>query len=271
MSTPNRLLDFFSLEASEYLARIEAAVSGDNADVQSLKSGARGLRGTATMARSTPIANLAGRLESIAAKIADGQLALDAPLRRVIGSAVETLNGLVRAVRSWAPEHDERARRALDDLDSFAPGEVSAAEDVILPISELFYSDAGPHIVEVASSPRTTFEQRLREKQTRPEPPAPPPPTHSSPPPIRTASGSGLRGAALRDALGSSLARMHSLERPGEPAPQQTVPIQSLLYRGKSAVTRSKALRAQILAATTPPSRDTIAELCDLVELAAAE
>ena len=88
---------------------------------------------------------------------------------------------------------------------------------------------------------------------------------------VSRACVSVLFNSALRDALGSSLARMHSLERPGEPAPQQTVPIQSLLYRGKSAVTRSKALRAQILAATTPPSRDTIAELCDLVELAAAE
>lgn len=271
MSNPNRLLDFFSLEASEYLTRIEAAIAGENADVLSLKSGARGLRGAATMARSTPIANIAGRLESIAAKIGDGQLSLDAPLRRVIGSATETLNALVRAVRSWAPEHDERARRALDDLDSYAPGEISAPEDVIVPISELFYSDAGPHIIEVAASPRTTFEQRLREKQTRPPQPAPPP-AYSPPPPNRPAhGGAGLRGAALRDALGSSLATMHSLERPGEPMPPQTVPIQSLLYRGQSAVNRSRELRAQILAATTPPSRDTIAELCDLVELASAE
>ena len=271
MSIPNKLLDFFSLEASEYLARIDAAVSGENADLPALKSGARGLRGTATMARSTPIANIAGRLESIAAKIGDGQLTLDPPLRRVIGSAIETLNALVRAVRSWGPEHEERARRALDDLDSYAPGETAAPEEVIVPISELFYSDAGPHVVEVASSPRTTFEQRLREKQTRPEPPAPSPAyapiSHGRTPVV----GAGLRGAALRDALGSSLARMHSLERPGEPAPQQTVPIQSLLYRGQSAVRRSKELRSQILAANSPPPRDVIAELCDLVELASAE
>jgi hypothetical protein len=63
---------------------------------------------------------------------------------------------------------------------------------------------------------------------------------------------------------------MRALERPGEPeAP--VVPIQSLLYRGKAAVSRSKELRAQIFAAKTAPSRETIAELCDLVELAGAE
>ena len=81
----------------------------------------------------------------------------------------------------------------------------------------------------------------------------------------------GLRGAALRDALGSSIAEMRSIERPGEPAAPAVVPIQSLLYRGQSAIERSKELRAQIFNAASPPPRDVIAELCDLVELAAAE
>ena len=63
---------------------------------------------------------------------------------------------------------------------------------------------------------------------------------------------------------------MRPLERPGEPEPQ-VVPIQSLLDRGQSAVARSNELRAQIFAAKTAPSRDTVAELCDLVELASAE
>ena len=267
----NPLLDFFSLEATEYLARIEAAIANGTSDVASLQSGARGLRGSATMARSTPIANLAGRLEAIAGKISGGQLELNDQLRRVIASAVETLNTLIRSVRSWSPEHDERARRALDELDSYAPGEAVRYDDLIVPISELFYSDAGPHIVEVAATARTTFEQRLREKQARP--PAIPAAADFGRPQQAPAahSGSGLRGAALRDALGSSLAQMRSLERPGEPAPAQLVPIQSLLYRGHSAVTRSKELRAQILGAARPPSRDQIAELCDLVELATAE
>ncbi len=267
MSTPSRLLDFFSLEATEYLARIEAAISGGSADVAALRSGARGLRGSATMARSTPIANLAGRLEAIAEKISAGELELNAQLRRVISAAIETLTTLVRAVRSWAPEHDERARRALDELDSYAPAEAAEPRDLIVPISQLFYSDAGPHIVEVAASARTTFEQRLREKQTKTpiqQMPAPQPQR-------ATSSGSGLRGAALRDALGSSLSQMRSLERPGEPASQNLVPIQSLLYRGRSAVNRAKELRSQILSATSAPSRDVIAELCDLVELASTE
>lgn len=266
----NPLLDFFSLEATEYLARIEAAIANGSPDVASLQSGARSLRGSATMARSTPIANLAGRLETIAGKISSGQLELNDQLRRVIAAAVETLSTLLRSVRSWGPEHDERARRALDELDSYVPGDAVRNDDVIVPISELFYSDAGPHIVEVAATARTTFEQRLREKQARP--PAIPAADFVRPPAARAAlSGSGLRGAALRDALGSSLAQMRSLERPGEPAPAQLVPIHSLLYSGQAAVARSKDLRAQILGATTPPSRDQIAELCDLVELAAAE
>lgn len=269
MTGPSRLLDFFALEAAEYLSRMENAIAGDRADLAAMGAGARGLRGSATMARSTPIANIASRLETIAQKIADGQLVYDGQLKRVVASAVETLTTLVRSVRTWAPEHDERARRTLDELDSFAPGAPQKLEDVIVPISELFYSDAGPHIIEVAASARTTFEQRLREKQTRP--PAPPPEFSRPSQPARPKSGgTGLRGAALLQALGNSLSQMRPLERPGEPEPD-IVPIQNLLYRGEAAVNRSKELRAQIFAAKTAPSRETIAELCDLVELAGAE
>jgi chemotaxis protein histidine kinase CheA len=267
LSQPSRLLDFFALEAAEYLSRIESAIASDRADIAALGSGARGLRGSATMARSTPIANLAGRLETIAQRISAGQLTYDGELRRVIAAAVETLATLVRSVRVWAPEHTERARRALDELDSFAPGAEHRTDDVIVPISELFYSDAGPHIVEVAANARTTFEQRLRGKQRRPATPAFPTEPSAA---RQTAAGTGLRGAALRNALGNSLAQMRPLERPGEPEPE-VVPIQGLLYSGKAAVDRSKELRAQIFAAKTAPSRETIAELCDLVELAGAE
>lgn len=274
MTTSSKLLDFFALEAQEYLSRIEAALAPENPDVPALQSGARGLRGSATMARSTPIANIAGRVESIAAKVSEGKLELNPQLRRVVASALETLTALVRSVRAWGPEHNERARRALDELDSFAPGEPERREDFIVPISELFYSDAGPHIVQVAATARTTFEQRLREKQTRPpQPPPPPPVTYPAAKPVapQQPASTGLRGAALRDALGSSIAQMRAIERPGEPEAQQPVPIQSLLYRGEAAVNRAKELRAQIFSARTAPSRETVAELCDLVELANAE
>jgi chemotaxis protein histidine kinase CheA len=272
VTTPSRLLDFFTLEAAEYLSRIEAAIASETADVEALRAGARGLRGSATMARSTPIANIAGRLETIAGKISSEELQLSDPLRRLIGATAETLNTLVRSVRSWTSAQDELARRARDELDMYAPGADSEPEDVIVPISQLFYSDGGPHIVEVASTARTTFEQRLREKQTRatphrPMPAQPMPPRPANQPPVRA----GLRGAALRDALGSSIAQMRSIERPGEPPAPPLVPIQSLLYRGDAAVKRSQELRAQIMSAKSAPSRDVIAELCDLVELARAE
>jgi len=268
VTTPSRLLDFFTLEAAEYLSRIEVAIASETPDIGALRAGARGLRGSATMARSTPIANIAGRLETIAAKISSGELELSDPLRRLIGATAEILNTLVRSVRNWTSTQDELVRRALDELDTYAPGADSEPENLIVPISQLFYSDGGPHIVEVASTARTTFEQRLREKQTRATPLRPVPAQTAQPtqPPLRR----GLRGAALRDALGSSIAQMRSIERPGEP-PQQIVPIQALVYRGDAAVKRSQELRAQILSATRAPSRDVIAELCDLVELARVE
>src|SRR2546423_7821922 len=129
MTTPSRLLDFFTLEATEYLSRMESALAGGGSGLAALQSGARGLRGSATMARSAPIANLAGRLESLSAKISGGDLELSDQLRRVIGGTLETLATLIRSVRSWAPELDERTRRAMDELDSYVPRESGRREE----------------------------------------------------------------------------------------------------------------------------------------------
>lgn len=273
MTPPSRLLDFFVLEATEYLSRIEAATARSGAfDPGALKAGARGLRGSATMARAGGIASLAARLEAVATRLAAGEIALSPAIERLLKSTAETLDTLVRSVRLWNPERDERVRAALAELEPYAPADSSRPEDAIVPISELFFSDAGPHVVEVAASARTTFEQRLREKQTKPAAAPALSPAFPSPAPARAPQKSGLRGAALRDALGSSLAAMSSLEHPGaSTAAQAIVPIRSLLYRGSRAVLRAKELRAQIQNAPGAAAGELIAELCDLVELASAE
>ncbi len=156
-------------------------------------------------------------------------------------------------------------RSTLERLEAYGVGDDFGAEDAIVPISQLFYSDPGPHLVQVAETPRTTFEQRLRAKEVAPSEVTPPQV-------VRAGSGPGLRGAALKNALGDSIAMMRSLEPAGhEPAAPTIVPIQSLLYRGQRAVMRANELRAQIQRATLAPPRDVFAELCDLVELANTE
>jgi hypothetical protein len=49
------------------------------------------------------------------------------------------------------------------------------------------------------------------------------------------------------------------------------VPIESLLYRGRSALSRAAELREQIKREGDPPSRESVQELFDLIDLALVE
>ena len=273
MSIPPQLLAFFTLEATECLTRLESAAgrAGGRPDFREMEAAARRLRGSATMARSRSIADLAGRLETVAGRLGRGELPPTDPVQGIVRSTIMTLTALVRSARNWGHADENRARSALADIAPYAPGTPLESEDAIVPISELFHADAGPHVLEVAATPRTTFEQRLRERQAPAAPNAGPvtAPTASAASPHPSP---GLRGAALRDLLGSSLATMRSLENASEGQPSaRIVPIQALLYRGDRAVSRAAELRAQFQDASAPPSRELFAELCDLVELAATE
>ncbi|HJU72688.1 MAG TPA: Hpt domain-containing protein, partial [Gemmatimonadaceae bacterium] len=69
------LLDFYVVEATEYIDRIDALVTraGTMApDGQSLVSAARALRGSSTMAKAEGMATLALALEHVARGVRDG-------------------------------------------------------------------------------------------------------------------------------------------------------------------------------------------------------
>jgi hypothetical protein len=68
MTMPGRLLDFFSLEASEYLTRLESLASKqtmETSDATQFTGAARGLRGSATMAKAGGIVQVAMTVERI--------------------------------------------------------------------------------------------------------------------------------------------------------------------------------------------------------------
>ncbi|HXY31493.1 MAG TPA: hypothetical protein VEI06_12350 [Gemmatimonadaceae bacterium] len=89
--------------------------------------------------------------------------------------------------------------------------------------------------------------------------------------PLRTPTGRELQ-AFLADGL-SGLGPLE--ERPlSAPVPipdEAVVPIEQLLYRGRSALRRAAELRDQLLNQAGPPSRDVVQELFDLLDLALAE
>ena len=286
MTMPPRLLDFFVLEAGDYLLRLETLVTQkglEPSDAAQFAVAARGLRGSATMAKATGISDLATTVERIATAVAQGARAWEPELQRALVGAIEDLKVLVHGVRNWTSEQESRVAQAVSRLSPYAPAVVEKKEDVVLPISQLFFNDNGLHIVQVAANPKTHYEQQLREQggvtpgalsptvERVPTPPRPrTPPQVTSP--VRSAPAP--RGQELRDVLNSSLATMKSLEarRSGpHPAAQELVPIQSLVYKGQRAVERAAEIRRVLKKGDTPPTRALVDELVDLVELATAE
>ncbi|MDB4870757.1 MAG: Hpt domain protein, partial [Gemmatimonadales bacterium] len=248
MTTPGRLLDFFTLEASEYLTRLESLVTQQAMpapDATHLAAAARGLRGSATMAKASELARLATSVERIAAGVVQGVTKWEPEVQRSMVGAIEDLKLLVRSVRTWGAEQDARVEESLHRLARYGPTREVRNDDVILPISQLFHNDDGPHVVYVAPNPKTHYEQQLRETghigpgKLSPEVKRMPTPAEA-----RAASQAKTppRGKELSDVLNSSLATMRSLEnRNSGPQPQaaELVPIQELLYKGQRAIERA--------------------------------
>jgi chemotaxis protein histidine kinase CheA len=279
MTMPGRLLDFFSLEASEYLTRLESLASKqtmETSDATQFTGAARGLRGSATMAKAGGIVQVAMTVERIGSSVAHGGTSWEPELQRALVGAIDDLKLLVRSVRTWGADQDARVEESLRRLARFAPARKERTDDVIVPISQLFYNDDGQHIIYVAPNPKTHYEQQLREQsggigpgtlspEVKRVPTTPPRPAASAP--VRTPP----RGQELRDVLNSSLATMRGLEtRNSGPQPAQLVPIQELLYRGQSAIDRAAEIRRALKKSGAPPTRALVDELVDLVELAAA-
>ncbi|HEU4585986.1 MAG TPA: hypothetical protein VFR95_09565, partial [Gemmatimonadaceae bacterium] len=96
-------------------------------------------------------------------------------------------------------------------------------------------------------------------------------PSQPSRTPLRTPTG-----RELHDLLEDGIASFLELdERPLSPPAalddEKVVPIDDLLYRGRAALERAAALRAELLYLDTAPPREVVEELFDLIELALAE
>ena len=124
MGTSAGLLDFFILEASDYIEQLDglvarAAATGPDAD--SLMRSARALRGSATMAKLTGLAEIAASIERLGRSLRDRSLAWDPALKGAVVAAVDDLKILLREVRSWGEASDRRVASRLADLARYAP------------------------------------------------------------------------------------------------------------------------------------------------------
>ncbi len=124
MTAPVGFLDFFVLEASDYVEQLDAQLqSGGTSgpDGDALQRVARALRGSATMAKLTAFAEIAGGLERVGRALRERVLAWDPALNGVLVAAVDDCKLLLRNVRAWGPAEDARARARVDELTRYAP------------------------------------------------------------------------------------------------------------------------------------------------------
>ena len=124
MTSPAGLLDFFILEASDYIEQLDGllAAGGHGApNADEFQRQARALRGSATMAKVPGISDLAGGVERVARAVREGALPWDAAIRGVMTSAVDDLKILLRGVRTWGSAEDQRAAARVAEINRYAP------------------------------------------------------------------------------------------------------------------------------------------------------
>src|SRR4029079_10179390 len=113
-SPASGFLDFFILEASEYVEQLDgllarASATSSPVDAEALGRNARALRGSATMAKVPPFAELALSLERIGRGLREGAIAWSPALSGALVAAIDDLKILIRSVRGWSPADAPRA------------------------------------------------------------------------------------------------------------------------------------------------------------------
>jgi chemotaxis protein histidine kinase CheA len=134
MTAPVGFLDFFVLEASDYIEQLDAQLVAGGAgspDADAMQRVARALRGSATMAKLTSLSEMAAGVERVGRALREQTLEWNPALRAVLVSAVDDLKILLRNVRAWSPADDARARTRSDELTRYVP--VKAATPMATP------------------------------------------------------------------------------------------------------------------------------------------
>ncbi|NUR32532.1 MAG: hypothetical protein HOQ30_00860, partial [Gemmatimonadaceae bacterium] len=122
--TPVGFLDFFILEASDYIEQLDAQLLAGGTgepDAETLQRAARALRGSATMAKLPAFAEMAAGIERVGRSLRERTLPWDAALRGALVATVDDCKLLLRNVRAWGPADDARSRARVTELARFAP------------------------------------------------------------------------------------------------------------------------------------------------------
>lgn len=124
MSSSAGLLEFFILEAGEYIERLDGLVAGAEGNgpaPDEFIRHARALRGSATMVKLPTLAAVANGLERVGRGLGDGAVAWSPAVSGAVVAAIDDLKILVRNVRTWGSREDELAGQRSNELDLLAP------------------------------------------------------------------------------------------------------------------------------------------------------
>lgn len=247
MKTPERLFDYFTLEANEQLAILEEEASKETQPAAGrFIAAARQLTSSAQMARLTSLAEIASGIEKIAKDVIRKKIPWSNELREAVLAGIRELRVSVARVKELDEADYIRLRRHSREVMTFAiTGDAEFSGPI--PISNLFFDDAGPHIIRLAHS-------------------------DGGEPPLTTPTS--RRGKELKNLLDSSIARLggDSDKKPAKASARDKIlPIDQLLYRGRAALDRAREIGSRVRAEKRAPLTEEMTELYDLLDLAATE
>ena len=139
------LLDFYILEASEYVDQLDALVGAAvhaPPDSTPFITAARALRGSSTMAKLIRMAELAGSVERVGRGLRDGSVRWSTEVRSAVVAAIDDIRVLLRTVRSWGAAEEQRAAARVAELRSFVPegGVVPTSTPISGAVSPTFFA-----------------------------------------------------------------------------------------------------------------------------------
>ncbi len=115
------MTEFFGMEASEYLERLDALVSSpQRPDTQELVRLTRALRGSALMANQEKIAAAASAFEAFCGAIHAARVQWDEASRQLAIRTTDDLKVLVRAVADWGAQEESLAAKIEGELNAVA-------------------------------------------------------------------------------------------------------------------------------------------------------
>lgn len=144
MSVTAGLLDFYILEASEYVDQLDALVGAavhSPPDSTPFITAARALRGSSTMAKLLRMAELAGSVERVGRGLRDGSVRWTTEVRGAVVAAIDDIRILLRTVRAWGSAEEQRAATRIAELRRFVPeGAVAPNTPISGAVSPTFFA-----------------------------------------------------------------------------------------------------------------------------------